>query len=276
MGDLAEHWFSLSVSAPIAATVGDAALMIDVLGGTTTFRDVMMPAKKLRIAVSMKPPTFLASLEQPIRDAVNASVATLREAGHSVIESDPPYPLSLPNNVLRLWAAGVGQDVKNLDWTDLEKRTQTMVRLGRLLGPAPPKALDRWASAASSWFRDFDVALMPCVAHASIPAGVWYGRGFVSTVLQQIRALPYTAPFGQQGLSLLSGHDDIDGNIFRYLGTMRRGDVIQVWQGKHTYHYVVSSVQVVAPAGGDGLVLSVAAQLEQLRPWPRFSPDAAR
>jgi len=56
-----------------------------------------------------------------------------------------------------------------------------------------------------------------------------------------------SARFGQQGLSLLSGHDDIDGNIFRYLGTMRRGDVIQVWQGKHTYHYVVSSVQVVAP-----------------------------
>ena len=251
MGDLVEHWFSLSVSAPIAATVKDAALMIDVLGGSTTFRDVMMPAKKLRIAVSMKPPTFLASLEQAIRDAVNASAATLREAGHSVSESDPPYPLSLPNNVLRLWAAGVAQDVQNLDRSNLEKRTQTMVRLGRLLGPAPPKALERWAAAASSWFRNFDVAVMPCVAHTSIPAGVWYGRGFVSTVLQQIRALPYTAPWNVAGFPAAS---------------------VPAGMGPDG---VPLSVQVVAPAGGDALVLSVAAQLEQLRPWPRLSPDAA-
>jgi LPXTG-site transpeptidase (sortase) family protein len=31
--------------------------------------------------------------------------------------------------------------------------------------------------------------------------------------------------------------------------------VIQVWQGKHTYHYVVSSVQVMAP--NDVSVVSV-------------------
>jgi amidase len=31
------------------------------------------------------------------------------------------------------------------------------------------------------------------------------------------------------------------------------------------------SVQVVAPSGGEALILSVAAQLEDLRPWQRFS-----
>ena len=35
------------------------------------------------------------------------------------------------------------------------------------------------------------------------------------------------------------------------------------------------SVQVVAPRGGEALVLSVARQLEGLRPWPRHAPFAA-
>jgi len=33
------------------------------------------------------------------------------------------------------------------------------------------------------------------------------------------------------------------------------------------------AVQLVAKAGGEGLLLSVAAQLEQLRPWSRIAPD---
>jgi len=56
-----------------------------------------------------------------------------------------------------------------------------------------------------------------------------------------------SAPFGQPGLSLLSGHDDIDGQIFRYLGLLRRGDVVDVAQGRRTYRYVVRSVNVMTP-----------------------------
>jgi amidase len=32
--------------------------------------------------------------------------------------------------------------------------------------------------------------------------------------------------------------------------------------------------QLVAPPGGEGLLLSVAKQLESLRPWPRHAPLA--
>lgn len=252
MGDVAEHWYTLSVTGPIAGTVQDAGLMIDVLGGTNTLRDVMMPAKKLRIALSFKPPTFLASLAPAVRDAVTRSASALREAGHVVTESDPPYPLTVANDVLRLWAAGVAEDVETLDWSSLEKRTRTMVRLGRAIGPAPSRVLEAWRSSAASWFRDFDVALLPCVAQTSIPAGGWYGRGLISTLLAQIRALPYAAPWSVTGFPAASVPAGIgpDG--------------------------VPLSVQLVAPAGGDALVLSVAAQLEQLRPWPRFAPDAER
>jgi len=56
-----------------------------------------------------------------------------------------------------------------------------------------------------------------------------------------------SAPLGQPGLSLMSGHDDIYGSIFRYLGNMRSGDTVVVTQGAHTYRYVVRSVSVVTP-----------------------------
>ena len=56
-----------------------------------------------------------------------------------------------------------------------------------------------------------------------------------------------SARFGRPGLTLLSGHDDVYGSIFRYLNRLRRGDVVRIWEGKHTYRYTVTAVMVVAP-----------------------------
>jgi len=56
-----------------------------------------------------------------------------------------------------------------------------------------------------------------------------------------------SAPLGQPGLSLMSGHDDIAGSIFRYLGGLRPGDTVVVAHGAHPYRYVVRSVSVVTP-----------------------------
>ncbi len=56
-----------------------------------------------------------------------------------------------------------------------------------------------------------------------------------------------SARFGQSGLSMLSGHDDIYGSIFKNLGQLRSGDAIVVTQGGHLYRYVVQSVRVVTP-----------------------------
>jgi len=56
-----------------------------------------------------------------------------------------------------------------------------------------------------------------------------------------------SAPLGQPGLSLMSGHDDIAGSIFRYLGTLRPGDTVVVTHDARTDRYVVRSVSVVTP-----------------------------
>ncbi len=60
-----------------------------------------------------------------------------------------------------------------------------------------------------------------------------------------------SAAFGQPGLSMISGHDDEFGQIFRNLGQTRTGDAIVVTQGSHgqahVYRYIVKSVSVVTP-----------------------------
>jgi len=56
-----------------------------------------------------------------------------------------------------------------------------------------------------------------------------------------------SAAFGHPGLSMLSGHDDEYGQIFKNLGAVRSGDAVVVTQGAHTYRYTVTSVRVVTP-----------------------------
>jgi LPXTG-site transpeptidase (sortase) family protein len=89
----------------------------------------------------------------------------------------------------------------------------------------------RWAPV---WARDFVAAADGSLRYDLVPA---YG----------VTRFAASARLGQVGLTLMSGHDDIYGSIFRYLGRMKRGDVITVTQGGHTYHYVVRSVQTVTP-----------------------------
>jgi len=56
-----------------------------------------------------------------------------------------------------------------------------------------------------------------------------------------------SAGFGQRGLSMISGHDDEYGQIFKNLGAVRPGDAVLVTKGSHTYRYIVTSVRVVMP-----------------------------
>src|SRR5690242_3013379 len=96
---LAPHdgaWNGLSVNGPIARTVEDAALFLDV---TAPGNDFVAAAKRtpgrLRIALSTKvPPLVTAHLGRAQRAAVEEAGTLLRDLGHEVITRDPDYPMS--------------------------------------------------------------------------------------------------------------------------------------------------------------------------------------
>jgi LPXTG-site transpeptidase (sortase) family protein len=99
-------------------------------------------------------------------------------------------------------------------------------------------------------------------AHISVPhLGIWsapvWTRGYVDdgyggitydiVPYYGVTRFAYSVPFGVPGTTMVYGHDDIYGSIFRYLALLRSGDVVQVATAHHRLTYVVRSVSTVSP-----------------------------
>jgi sortase A len=52
---------------------------------------------------------------------------------------------------------------------------------------------------------------------------------------------------GQAGNLVVSAHNDVFGEIFRYLDQLKRGDQIIVYTPQRSYTYIVTSIQIVEP-----------------------------
>ncbi|HEY70572.1 MAG TPA: sortase [Anaerolineae bacterium] len=57
-----------------------------------------------------------------------------------------------------------------------------------------------------------------------------------------------SAPLGVHGNTVLNGHHNIYGQVFRHLIDLREGDLILVYAGEHEYRYRVTSRAIVAEA----------------------------
>lgn len=52
---------------------------------------------------------------------------------------------------------------------------------------------------------------------------------------------------GQKGNLVLSGHNDVYGEVFRYLDQLKKGDEIIIFTQQRSYTYLVQGTQIVAP-----------------------------
>jgi sortase A len=59
--------------------------------------------------------------------------------------------------------------------------------------------------------------------------------------------LPGSAHPGQRGNLYLAAHNDVFGEIFRYLDKMELGDEFFIYSGSQAFRYVVTSKRVIAP-----------------------------
>ena len=89
-------------------------------------------------------------------------------------------------------------------------------------------------SWAPVWARDYISAGGNAFTYDIVP---YYG----------VTRFASSAGFGQRGLSMISGHDDEYGQIFKNLGAVRPGNAVVVTKGPHIYRYIVTSVRVVTP-----------------------------
>jgi len=247
-GGLTEHWFGLTEFGPIARTVADAAMMLDVLTGRTTYRDPRPLEQPIRIAFSDQHPLPGAKAGPRVAIELDDVAAMLRNSGHSLVKESPPYPLTLGLRFNARWLSGIAQDAADLDIDALEPRTRQMVKLGRFFSRRTRSAsADGFGRRMARWFADYDALITPTLTGGADRIGAWDGVGWAKTMLGVANQI-YTPPWNMAGLPAASmpfGHDD-DG--------------------------LPIGIQLVGPAGSEARLLGLAAQIEELRPWPKLAP----
>ncbi len=244
-------WFDMAENGPLATTVEDTALMLSVLADRPGLATVV-PPPALRIAVSTKVPLPLTPLDRHWAAATRESADLLRSAGHTVVEADPPYGQSVGPSEMVRWFAGTELDARLvLDRSVLQTRNRRHAAAGRvaiaLKFPRESGRL-RWQKRAEKFFAEYDVLVTPGLAQPPIAAKAWAERGWLANVLSNARFAPFAAPWNLAGWPAMVVP----------AGLSPSGQPL--------------TVQLVATPGAEGQLLAVAAQLEQLRPWPRTAP----
>jgi amidase len=263
---LAPHddaWCGLSVNGPIARSVEDAALFLDVTTSTPGpdggfVRAAGQDPGRLRIALSTKvPPPLLAKVGKEQRAAVEEAGALLRDLGHDVVVRDPDYPpAAVYANFLPRFFRGIYEDVRKLPHQDrLEKRTRNMARIGSLLSERRMATVRAGESAVSkriqSIFDDVDVVITPGNAAGPSRIGAYQRRGGISSLLLVSQRVPFFEIWnltGQPAAAVPWGLDH-DG--------------------------VPLSIQLVGRPSDEATLLALSTQIESARPWAHRRPPVS-
>ncbi|MGO8963530.1 amidase, partial [Mycobacterium sp.] len=263
---LAPHddaWCGLSVNGPIARSVEDAALFLDVTT-TTPGPDggfVAAAARnpgRLRIALSTKvPPPLMAKVGKEQRAAVHEAGELLRELGHDVVVRDPDYPpAAVYANFLPRYFRGIYDDVRKLPHQDrLEKRTRNMARIGSLLSARRMVTVRAGESALAdriqSIFDDVDVVITPGNATGPSRIGAYQRRGGVSSLLLVSQRVPFFEIWNLTGQPAASVPWGLD----------RNG--------------VPLSIQLVGRPSDEATLLALSTHIEAARPWAQRRPPVS-
>ena len=263
---LAPHddaWCGLSVNGPIARSVQDAALFLDV---TTTIPGpdggfVAAAARhpgRLRIALSTKvPPPLIAKIGKEQRAAVDEAGAVLRDLGHDVVVRDPDYPpAAVYANFLPRYFRGIYDDVRVMPHQDrLEKRTRNMARIGSMISDRRMATVRAAESAVAeriqSIFDDVDVVITPGNATGPSRIGAYQRRGGVSSLLLVSQRVPFFEIWNLTGQPAAAVPWGLDGGG------------------------VPLSIQLVGRPSDEATLLALSAQIEAARPWAHRRPPVS-
>src|SRR4051794_36704952 len=272
-----DDWSGMAVNGALTTTVADLALATSVLAGADL--GAGDPGRPLRIAVSTRSPVPLAGPDVETREAVDATVALLREAGHVVVPRDPVIPPGAAAGALARWMAGAHDDAEayGLDRSRLQRRSTAHAGIGRAVrraglvrpapaqrvrarapagrggggggaGLAPPATAERFRARTTAFFDDVDLLLTPVTNGPPLAARPWHERSFVGNLTANTRWAPWASPWNLAGVPAL------------VLPVGRRPEGLPL------------ALQLVGPPGAEGRLLWLAAELERRHPWRRHAP----
>jgi amidase len=116
------------------------------------------------------------------------------------------------------------------------------------MGLPTPAGREIWSRRAERFFSDHDVLVTPALAQSPPRALAWAAKGWLTNVTSNARYAPFAAPWNLAGWPAMTvpagvGEDGLP-----------------------------LAVQLVTTPGGEARLLALAAQLEQIRPWPYRAP----
>ena len=149
-------WNGLASDGPLATTVDDLTLALAVLADRPDLRDVTVPSRPLRVAVSVRSPLSANDIDPAFAAAARSTGELLASAGHTVGTADPPYE---PKTLFAMGTrslAGMAEDASDMNRSLLERRSRPIVAVGAAVqrfGLVRDADRDRWRARAASSSR---------------------------------------------------------------------------------------------------------------------------
>ena len=258
------RWNGMSAFGCVSRSVRDTALWLDVSLDRSAdapppperpyVEAAATPPGRLRVAWSTAAPRAVAPVKVDVvaKGAVAEMAETLGSLGHDVAQRDPDWGRIGDNSVPR-YLRGIAEDFAKVPNPErLERRTQAMARLGRLIPERRFEQARRGeeadAARVNAIFDSCDVLMTPVMGGTALPVRRWEGRGALWTLLGMSRFYPYCIPWnhlGNPAMSVPAGFA-ADG--------------------------MPLAVQIVGRPGEEAKLLSLASQLESERPWADRRP----
>ena len=261
-----EHWHGLSVAGVHTHSVRDQAAILDVIAGPAPGDADTPPAwagplaaaaesppRKLRVALSTKPPTPGLPVAADCRRAVEEIGELVRSLGHTVGGRDPDYGL-LAMPFFPRYFTGIREDVARMPHPQrLERRTRGFARVGAMWAPFVERSRRLESECAErilALFDDHDVLITPMTAQPPIEVMRWEGLGALRTAEGMGRVYPFAATW------------NVLGNPAASVPALLNEEGLPI------------AVQLVARTGDEHTIVALAAQIEAERPWPERPPSA--
>ena len=254
-GERGDVWAGLAVPGVLTRTVEDAALVYGALTGLPWAR--RGDPAPLRVAVTTKTPPGVPqrALDRERREAVVATASLLEGLGHEVHEQDLPITLAMARRVATRYFAGAAEAEREIAHPELlERRTRRMAATGRVAERAVAGARagqEADAAAFAPLFGAHDVILTPAIAGPPPRVGAWQARGAAATWQGNVAQYPFSALWnhlGNPAMAVPAGFDAAG---------------------------LPLAVQVAGRMGEEAMLLALAAQIEEARPWAHARPGVS-
>jgi amidase len=257
----------------LTRSVRDSAAILDTVAGEMPgdpyvappparpfAREVGADPGRLRIGVLRTPPGGTADTHPDCLAALEEAMALLTELGHAVEESYPPG-IEDPEYIgqfLTLWGAGQAWNLaywsrktgRPIGQGDVEPVTWALAEMGRQYNGghilSALEWLQRGARRIADWHADgFDLLLTPTIAEPPPPLGEFEQPpdNPLMAIFRAASIVPFTPLFNASGAPAAS--------------------LPLHWNGAG----LPVGIQLAAPYGREDVLIRIASQLEEARPW---------